>query len=105
MTDYVVAFVTAPNETEAETIARSLVEERLAACVNMVKGIRSLYRWEGAVQDDSEILMVVKTRQRHLEHLVARVKELHSYTVPEIIALPVVGGSADYLAWLTEVTQ
>lgn len=105
MTDCLVALVTAPNEAEAESIARALVEDRLAACVNMVRGIRSLYRWEGAVQDDSEVLMVVKTRQRHLEHLVARVKELHSYTVPEIIALPIVGGSADYLAWLADVTQ
>lgn len=104
MTDCLVAFITAPNEAEAETIARSLVEERLAACVNIVKGIRSLYRWEGKVQDDQEVLMVVKTRQRHLEHLVARVKEIHSYTVPEIIAMPILGGSADYLTWLAEAT-
>jgi periplasmic divalent cation tolerance protein len=92
--------ITAGSQEEAEAIARALVAERLAACVNVVPGITSIYRWQGKVQRDQEWLLVVKSRRDVLDNLVQRVQELHSYDLPEIIALPLVGGSAPYLAWL-----
>jgi len=100
-----VVYITAPNEQEAAKIAKALVEERLAGCVNIIKDIRSIYCWQGKIEDERELLMIVKTRRALLSSLKTRVKELHSYTVPEIIALPVVGGSEDYLAWLSETTK
>lgn len=104
MVEALVVYITAPNEEEGAKIARALVEERLAGCVNMVKPIRSIYRWHENIEDDTEILMIVKTQKRLFESLENRVGELHSYTVPEIIAVPVVEGSRDYLKWLEEVT-
>jgi periplasmic divalent cation tolerance protein len=100
----VVVFVTAPSEEEAAGIARTLVEERLAACVNIVRGIRSIYSWEGRVEDDTEMLLIVKTRAALFDRLATRVKELHSYTVPEVIAVPLVKGLKDYTDWIGEVT-
>ena len=102
--DNIVVFITASNEEEAAKIARALVEGHLAGCVNMVKGVRSIYIWQGKVEDESEVLMIAKTRRELFEALLAKVKELHSYAVPEVIALPIVEGSADYLNWLEEVT-
>lgn len=99
---HLVVFITAGSPDQAAAIAQTLVEERLAACGNVVPGIRSIYRWQGAVHDDPEALLVVKTRADRFEELVRRVGELHSYDVPEIIALPLVAGSARYLAWLDE---
>src|SRR5882724_199949 len=84
----------------AEKIARTLVEERLAACVNIVPGIRSIYRWQGSVADDAEWLLVAKTARSRFAALEARVRALHSYEVPEVIALEIVEGSAPYLEWL-----
>jgi len=104
MVEALVIFITAPNEEEGAKIARTLVEERLAGCVNIVKPIRSIYRWQENIEDDTETLMIVKTQKRLFESLSSRVRELHSYTVPEIIAVPVVQGSKDYLKWLEEVT-
>ena len=100
----IVVFITASNEDEAAKIARALVEAHLAGCVNIVKGIRSIYSWQGKVEDESEVLMISKTRRELFEALLEKVKELHSYAVPEVIALPIVEGSADYLNWLKEVT-
>ncbi len=97
---HLVVFVTAGSADEAAAIARALVEERLAACGNIVPGIRSIYRWQGTVHDDPEALLILKTRADRFEELARRVGELHSYDVPEIIALPLVAGSARYLAWL-----
>ena len=99
-----VVYITAPNEEESAKIARALVEERLAGCVNIIKPIRSIYRWQENIEDDTETLMIVKTQKRLFESLENRVRELHSYSVPEIIAVPVVEGSKDYLKWLEEVT-
>ncbi len=96
----IVVYITAPTEEEAVKISKKLVEEKLAGCVNIVKGIRSFYRWEGKIRDDSEILMIAKTRRRHFEPLTNLVKKLHSYSVPEIIAIPIVEGSEEYLNWL-----
>jgi periplasmic divalent cation tolerance protein len=102
MTDAIVIFVTAGSEAEAETIARALVEERLVACVNILSPIRSLYRWEGAVADDREWLLLIKTQTDRFSAVEARVKELHSYQVPEVIALPIAAGADGYLRWLQE---
>ena len=101
----IVIFITAPNEDEAATIARSLIDARLAACVNIVKNIRSVYTWQGNVEDDSEVLMIVKTRKDRFNALSAKVRELHSYDVPEVIALPVIDGSEEYLKWIQESTK
>ncbi|MBI5098920.1 MAG: divalent-cation tolerance protein CutA [Nitrospirae bacterium] len=103
-TEDIVVFITAPNEDLAVTIARSLVESRLAACANIIKGIRSIYIWQDKVEDDKEVFMIVKTRRELFERLKSKVKELHSYEVPEIIALPITAGSDDYLKWLREST-
>ena len=100
----IVVFITASDEDEAVKIARSLVEAKLAGCVNIIKNIRSVYRWEETVEDDPEVLMVAKTQKTLFRELMKKVKEIHSYTVPEIIALPIVEGSEDYLKWLRDVT-
>lgn len=100
-----VVLSTAPSEEEAATIARALVDERLAACVQLVPKIRSFYRWEGEVHDDPEHLLVIKTTAARRDALIARIGELHSYDVPEAVALPIAAGSQAYLAWLGEVTQ
>jgi periplasmic divalent cation tolerance protein len=104
MTGYIVVYVTAPGEAEAEKIARALVENKLAACVNIVKNVRSIYRWQGKIEDEAEVLMVAKTREEHFGPFTDTVKRHHSYAVPEIIAVPVVEGSEDYLAWLGHET-
>lgn len=100
----IVVFITAPNEDEAARIARALVDSRIAGCVNIIKNIRSIYSWQGKIEDESEVLMVVKTQKNLFEPLSRKVKELHSYSVPEIIAVPIIEGSEDYIRWLHEVT-
>jgi periplasmic divalent cation tolerance protein len=100
----IVVFITASDEDEAARIARVLVEARLSGCVNIIKNIRSIYSWQGKIEDEKEVLMVAKTQKPLFDSLIKRVKELHSYTVPEIIALPITQGSEDYLKWLKEVT-
>jgi periplasmic divalent cation tolerance protein len=96
----IVVLVTAPSADGAATIARTLVEEHLAACVNIVPGIRSIYRWEGQVAEDPEWLLVIKTECRRFGELEARVRALHPYSVPEVIAVEIVEGSKPYLDWL-----
>lgn len=100
----IVVYVTTPNEEEAANIAKTLVEEKLAGCINILKGVRSIYRWQGKIEDDSEALMIIKTQRALFEPLEKRIKEIHSYTVPEIIAIPIIDGSYDYLNWLKEST-
>ena len=97
--------VTAPDEAAAAAIGRALVEERLAACVNLIGPIRSIYRWEDAVADEGEYLLLIKTRASLYTALEARVRALHSYQVAEVIALPISRGSAPYLQWLAQATQ
>ena len=104
-TEYIFVFITAPNEEEASKISYTVVEERLAACVNIIRSVRSIYRWQGAIEDESEVLMIVKTKKTLFERLQKRVKELHSYSVPEIIGLPVTEGSKQYLHWLGQETE
>ncbi len=99
-----VVLVTSPTRKVGEKIARTLVHERLAACVNVIPGLTSIYRWEGKICRDAEVLLLIKTRQVRLPALTRRVKALHPYTVPEVIALPLAGGSATYLSWVREST-
>ncbi len=89
-------------EDAAETLARRLVEDRLAACVNVIRGLTSLYWWEGKIQRDRESLLILKTTEEAYPLLERRIRELHPYTVPEIVALPVVMGNEDYLRWVRE---
>ena len=100
MTDAVIVLVTVPNAEVADKLGEALVGERLAACVNVVEGVRSIYRWKGAIERDEELLCVCKTTRAALERLRARVVELHPYEVPEVIALPIEAGHAPYLAWI-----
>lgn len=99
-----VVFVMSGSADEAIKIARVLVEERLAACVNVVGPVRSIYRWRGAVEDAREHLLIIKIRARMYAKVERRVKQLHSYEVPEVIAIPLAGGSRRYLEWLLEAT-
>ena len=100
MTTAVVVLSTAGSQEEAERIATALVEERLAACVNLVAPITSIYRWQGAVERAAEVLLVIKTRRTSAARLIARLGELHSYEVPEAIVLPIAAGARPYLQWL-----
>ncbi len=101
-TDAVLVLSTAPPG-ETITIARALVEERLAGCVQLA-AIRSIYSWKGQIEDEPEELMLIKTRRHLADAVIARIRELHSYEVPEAIVIPVEGGSAEYLAWLSTET-
>ncbi len=105
MTDALVVLVTTPTAERAAEVARALVEERLAACGNVVPGLRSIYRWQGAVQEDQEALLLLKTTRDRFDALRARVLALHPYEVPEVIALPVEAGSAPDLAWIAAETR
>lgn len=100
----ILVFITAADEDEAGKIAKAVVEERLAGCVNIIRNIRSIYIWQGRTEDEQEVLLIAKTQRELFPALSERIKELHSYTVPEIIAVPVIEGSADYLRWLAEAT-
>lgn len=102
--DLVFVYMTAASREEAMRIGRALVEERLAACVNVLGGMTSVYRWEGVVETAEEVAFIAKTRRDLFEPLAARVRELHSYTVPCIVALPVERGNAAYLDWLRAET-
>ena len=97
--------VAAPSAAKAARIARALVEERLAACGNVVPRLRSTFRWEGRVREEAEALLVLKTTRRRFQALRARVLALHPYQVPEILALPVEAGHAAYLEWIASCTR
>jgi periplasmic divalent cation tolerance protein len=103
--EYLVALVTAGSEQEARQIARALVRRMLAACVNIVPNVTSIYRWQEEVQEDQEWLLLVKTRQDVLHEVIQQVEKLHSYDLPEIIALPLAGGSQAYMRWLGREIQ
>ena len=100
MTDYLVVFITTGNSDEAEKIADILVSSRKAACVNILPQVDSRFWWQGQIDSADEALLIVKTKASLLDELVSLVKENHSYEVPEIIALPIVGGNRDYLKWI-----
>ncbi len=105
MNDPIVVLITASSDEEAARIAQAVVAEHLAACVNIISGVHSVFFWEAKTQNAQESLLICKSRQPLLQRLIDRVKSLHSYSIPEIIALPVVAGSQDYLAWISESTQ
>ncbi len=96
----VVVLVTAPDPETAAQIGRTLVEERLAACANLISQLRSIYRWQDEVQDEVETLLLIKTTAAVQEHLTERILQLHPYETPEVIALPIEAGSEGYLRWL-----
>jgi periplasmic divalent cation tolerance protein len=100
MTDKLVVFSTCASEQHAEELSRALVEAQLAACVNIVPGVRSIYRWQGKVEDAAEVMLVIKTRRDLFPKLREMLIEGHRYEVPEVLALPVVDGSEAYLEWL-----
>jgi periplasmic divalent cation tolerance protein len=101
---FVAVLVTCPNRAVGESIGRILVEERLAACANLIPGLTSIYRWQGRVHRDREVLLVIKARRRQFRRLADRVASLHPYDTPQIVALPIVAGAERYLAWLAEST-
>lgn len=99
-TEFLVVLCTCPTAGDAEAVTTALLEQRLAACVNRVPGIRSMYRWEGRVEHDDEVLLVIKTAARHFGRLEETILALHPHDVPEIIGLPIVAGSRGYLDWI-----
>lgn len=105
MSDELIIFVTTPNEDEARRIAETLVNERLAACVNIISGVESIYRWQGQIERDREFLLIIKSITGRYTALEQRVKELHSYTTPEVIAFKIERGSPSYLDWIHDSTK
>lgn len=105
MRDHVLLYVTTANANEAKLIARTLLNERLVACANIDSSITSLYRWKGDVQEDSEARLILKTRQPLTNRTVARIKELHSYDCPCILALPIEGGNEAFMRWIDAETR
>jgi periplasmic divalent cation tolerance protein len=100
MTDKIVVLTTCDSEKQAAELARALVDQRVAACINILPGARSIYRWKDQIEDSAEWLLVIKSRRDLFPALRAAVEKLHTYEVPELIALPIVDGSEPYLAWL-----
>jgi periplasmic divalent cation tolerance protein len=100
MTDKIVVFSTASSAEEAEKIARGLISGHLAACVNIVPAVRSFYRWQGKIEDSAEFLLVIKSSRERFDALRSSIEKLHSYEVPEVIAMPVVDGARNYLNWM-----
>lgn len=102
---YLIVFITASSFEEARKIADALVSQKKAACVNIVPKVSSLFRWKGKIEDAEESLLVIKTRTKLFPKVVSTVKGIHSYEVPEVIALPIVAGNPDYLQWINEETE
>ena len=98
-------FCTCPDLESAQRIADMLVEERLAACASVLPGLRSVYRWQGAIERADEVLLLIKTTRERIEPLTARVASLHPYELPEVVAVEVAGGLAAYLDWVEEQTR
>lgn len=102
MTDKVVVYTTCGNITEAEAIARSLIESRRAACINVIPGLLSYYRWQGKVENDTELLLMIKTERGLVDEVRHTLETLHSYDLPEMIVLPIIDGSPNYLEWMDQ---
>jgi periplasmic divalent cation tolerance protein len=97
-------YVTASSLDQAKSIGHKIVEERLVACVNILPGMTSIYRWQGKLEEAEEVVMIVKTTESLVERVISRVRELHSYECPCIVAVPVVAGDPDFLAWISGET-
>ncbi|RLG07538.1 MAG: divalent-cation tolerance protein CutA [Thaumarchaeota archaeon] len=102
---YVVVLITTPSKEEAERIARDLLSKKLAACVNIVSDVKSLFWWKEKIDEANECLLVIKTRLDQMEELIESVKRIHSYTVPEIIVLPIITGNTRYLEWINQTIK
>ena len=102
---FIVVLVTASSKEEANKIAQGLLQDKLAACVNIIEGIDSRFWWQGKIDSTQEVLLVIKTRKTLFNKLAKKVKSLHSYTVPEIIALPIISGNKTYLDWINDCTK
>ncbi|MFZ5516367.1 MAG: divalent-cation tolerance protein CutA [Candidatus Zhuqueibacterota bacterium] len=102
--DIIVIFVTAANQQEAELITSALVEKKLIACGSMVSPVFSIFRWQGKINHEHEVLMILKTRRSKFNEVALEIKALHSYETPEIIALPIIAGADDYVAWVNSET-
>lgn len=99
--DYILVLCTCPDQASAATLAESLIQQRLVACVNILPGLESVYRWEGKIERAAEHLLLIKTERRVYTALQAHIQQHHPYQVPEIIAVPIVAGSTDYLQWVS----
>jgi periplasmic divalent cation tolerance protein len=100
MTEKILVLSNCGSEEEARRVARALVEARVAACVNIIAGVHSVYHWEGAIQEASEWMLIIKSTRALFDSLAAELRRIHSYQVPEVLAIPVVDGDQDYLAWI-----
>lgn len=105
VTDALLVFTTLPTPDKAADLARILVEEGLVACGNVLPAVRSIYKWEGKVEDENEVMLLLKTRAEHLDRLKLRILELHPYEVPEVLAIPVESGYRAYLEWIAAETR
>lgn len=105
MDQFIVVMTNVPDDAVAMEMARQLVEQKLAACVNRLSGVRSIYRWQGVIEEADEVTLLIKTTQKCYDELEAEIKALHPYQVPEIIVLPIVGGSQPYLDWIVQETK
>lgn len=103
--EYILTFITTGSVQEAEILAKTLVEKKLAACGNIVPAIRSIFWWQGKLENEQEALLILKSRSALLSDIIRVVKTLHSYDEPEIIAIPILAGSESYLAWIEKETQ
>jgi len=101
---YIVVFITASEEEQAKKIADQLLSKRLIACVHILPKASSLFWWQGRIDSQEEVLLILKTREELLDKIIRTTKELHSYEIPEIIALPIIGGNEDYLKWINDNT-
>ena len=99
-----IIYSTTGDEKEARKIARKLVEEKLVACVNILPKIESIYRWQGNIEEDSECILLAKTTDKNIERTIQRIKEIHSYDVPDIVTIPITSGLKDYLNWVEDET-
>ncbi|MCX8169436.1 MAG: divalent-cation tolerance protein CutA [Candidatus Methanomethylicia archaeon] len=105
MNEYVVVFITTPNLNEAKKIVDALLEDKLIACANIVENVKSKFWWRDKIEEVNEALIIIKTKRELLKEIYVKVKNLHSYTVPEIIALPIITGYEPYLKWVNEVVK
>jgi periplasmic divalent cation tolerance protein len=99
-----IVYTTIGSVEEAKTIAHALVEEQLVACVNIIPEVQSVYRWEGAIEEDSEVILIAKTVDKNVKTTIRKIKELHPYDLPDIIVLPVIGGLKEYLQYIDDET-